>query len=203
MEHHPICLTSHELLGILTLTPEKLPDVMLDNMKLDESQILTLNQPSRLFPWRTLYSNLKLALSYSGKEVENPAEYLHDKLKDFGLLECQHQYPHQISPVMQYRASLLFILLLEPSVIHFSYTFDDMEPETQLQCIRFTREKLLETKQPAILFSRQLLPVLHFSDQLLLWEYHTTPISIERRKAKDFLPCNYNQVHRFLSVNSQ
>lgn len=194
MERHSIVMTNKDLLGVLAGFSYQLPSILLDGTPLPSKDILMLRKKSRLFPWRTLYHNLQLTLSYSQQEVPDPAEYLHTLLKEYGLLEYQHCFPFLLSPALQYRASLLQALLQKPAVICFYFTFDHLDLEEQSRILHSMRHFLQKEKQPAILITRQIAAALHFADQILLPGTDTARLTVERDLHKD-----YNHIHSLLS----
>lgn len=194
MERHSIMLKEKDLTGILIPPAYRLPSIILDGAVLSDKDIITLEAKIRLFPWRTLYSNLMLPMQTDGKDTKQSKENLHHMLEQYGLLEYQHSYPFLLSPAMQHRAALVQALLQKPALVCFSCTFDNLDASDQIRIIRDIRQILKNEGQTALFLTRQIPLSLLFSDQILLPGPSPTLFPVDRRNEADLMRNNYNSI---------
>ncbi|MDR1604976.1 MAG: ABC transporter ATP-binding protein [Gracilibacteraceae bacterium] len=89
-------------------------------------------QNDLLMPYRTVLDNIILPLIIGGQSKKEAREYAGDFLPKFGLADCAHKYPRQISGGMKQRAALLRTFFMDKPVILLDEPFSALDVITKI-----------------------------------------------------------------------
>lgn len=84
-------------------------------------------QDNNLFPWLTIYNNIKFALKSFDKDIKDYNSKITDFLKRVDLLEYKDYYPYQLSVGMKQRISLLKALINNPNYVLLDEPFSALD----------------------------------------------------------------------------
>ena len=97
-------------------------------------------QQHGLFPWKTVYDNVRFGLNRSREPDE---ELILPALHAFGLEEFASHWPHQLSAGLCQRASLARALVSSPRLLLMDEPFSALDAQTTM----VIRERFLEQQQ--------------------------------------------------------
>lgn len=95
-------------------------------------QVGYMLQKDLLLPWRTVLENVTVGLEITGLDRREREVRAIPKLQQYGLGDCMHAYPHEISGGMRQRAALVRTLILDPSIILLDEPFSALDYQTRL-----------------------------------------------------------------------
>lgn len=88
-------------------------------------------QREMLLPWRTMLSNVALALEIRGVDRRQRESEAAEFLARVGLAGFEKSFPHQVSGGMAKRASLAQVLIHKPSLLLLDEPFAALDPFTR------------------------------------------------------------------------
>lgn len=150
--------------------------IKLNNSQVEKpsKKIQIVFQDNRLFPWKTVYKNLKfVSPKISKKEAKNI-------LNEYGLSEIFNSYPKKISGGEESRVSLLLTFLNPPDVLLLDEPFTGLDINSQKNAIEETRK--LKSKNPStliILITHNLLIGYELADKILILDNNTLQVNNE------------------------
>jgi NitT/TauT family transport system ATP-binding protein len=99
-------------------------------------------QEPRLVPWRTCLENVLLPLELSNMMTAPAKERAIELLRQLGLAERLHHFPHQLSGGMQMRVALARALVTAPQIVLLDEPFAALDERTRFRM----QDLLLELK---------------------------------------------------------
>jgi len=150
--------------------------IALNNIQVENpsKNIQIVFQDKRLFPWKTVYKNLKFVSPKISKKEAN------DILIEYGLSELFNSYPKTLSGGEESRVSLLLTFLHPPDVLLLDEPFTGLDISSQKNAIEET--KTLKSKNPStliILITHNLLIGYELADKILILDDKTLKINKE------------------------
>lgn len=91
-----------------------------------------LTQQSHLLPWRTVESNVGLALEIRGVHKDKRRRLVREMLERVGLADVGERYPSQLSGGMQRRVSIARTLIYEPETLLMDEPFGALDAQLRL-----------------------------------------------------------------------
>ncbi|HEY4348846.1 MAG TPA: ABC transporter ATP-binding protein [Gaiellaceae bacterium] len=128
-----------------------------------------ITQDDNLLPWRTLLSNVELALELKGVKRSVRRERAHELLGSLGLGGFEHSYPHQLSGGMRKRGSIARTLLADDPVILMDEPFGPLDAQTRL----LLQDELLRiwtgSGKTIVFVTHDLVEAIALSDRIVLF----------------------------------
>lgn len=91
-----------------------------------------LFQSYALFPWKTVWENAEFGPRARGIPKARRQETVERYLRQVGLLEDSHKYPHELSGGMQQRAALARLYANEPDLMLMDEPFGAVDAQTRI-----------------------------------------------------------------------
>ncbi len=108
-------------------------------------------QSYTLFPWLTVFENVRFALKKSGLPRQAQEQRVRDQLTQVGLERFEKAYPNQLSGGMRQRAAIARALVYNPQMLLMDEPFGALDAQTRL----LMQELLLQvwqTNRTTVLF---------------------------------------------------
>ena len=102
-------------------------------------------QTFNLVPYLTVYENVKIALSLSGKS-ENGEKRVADILKQLGLSDRKDHLPRELSVGQQQRVALARVLVKDPEMILADEPTGNLDPQTASEILAVIKNAKKEGK---------------------------------------------------------
>lgn len=129
-------------------------------------------QQDYLLGWRTILENAVLGLEIRGERNEKTEAHVRFLLKEMGLEEVEHHYPHQLSGGMRQRVALVRTLATNPKVLLLDEPFSALDFQTKLKLEDLVISTLRKHQKTAILVTHDLSEAIAMSDQVILLDHH-------------------------------
>lgn len=127
-----------------------------------------VTQDDNLLPWRTLQSNVELALELRGVARKQREERSRELIARVGLAGFEGHYPGELSGGMRKRASIIRTLIYESDVILMDEPFGPLDAQTRL-VLQADLLDLWERSGRTILFvTHDLVEAIALSDRVLV-----------------------------------
>jgi ABC-type nitrate/sulfonate/bicarbonate transport system ATPase subunit len=135
---------------------------------------------NQLFPWRTLGSNLSYAIRKTDKEVgkDEAEKKAKDALKEVGLLDFYHYYPHQLSGGMKQRGALARALAVGSKVLLMDEPFSSLDKDNKETAYELLLKIWRDKKLTIIFVTHDLEEAKRLSGQILYFEDLNGKISV-------------------------
>lgn len=89
-------------------------------------------QTYTLFPWLTVFENVRFALKKSGLSLDEQAKRVHQHLRLVGLERFEGAYPNQLSGGMRQRVAIARALVYAPGMLLMDEPFGALDAQTRL-----------------------------------------------------------------------
>jgi NitT/TauT family transport system ATP-binding protein len=128
-----------------------------------------ITQDDNLLPWRTLLSNVELALELRGVKKAKRRAQAHELLGSLGLAGFENAYPHQLSGGMRKRGSIARTLLADDPVILMDEPFGPLDAQTRL----LLQDELLRiwngSGKTVVFVTHDLVEAIALSDRIVIF----------------------------------
>ena len=127
---------------------------------------------NQLFPWRTLGENISYAITKTTKGITKgtAATKALDTLKEVGLEDFYHYYPHQLSGGMKQRGALARALAVESKVLLMDEPFSSLDAENKKTAYDLLLKIWKKNKLTVIFVTHNLEEANLLSDKVLYFE---------------------------------
>jgi NitT/TauT family transport system ATP-binding protein len=109
--------------------------IRVDGRALDgiPSQVGYVFQKDTVFPWRTVFQNVELGLTYRGVARAERARRVREAIRLAGLEEFEDAFPATLSGGMRQRVALIRTLVVEPEILLMDEPFGALDTHTKLR----------------------------------------------------------------------
>lgn len=127
---------------------------------------------NQLFPWRTLGSNLSYAIRKTNKGIgkEGAERKTREALREVGLLDFYHYYPHQLSGGMKQRGALARALAVESKVLLMDEPFSSLDKDNKENAYELLLNIWREKKLTILFVTHDVEEAKRLSGQILYFE---------------------------------
>jgi NitT/TauT family transport system ATP-binding protein len=127
-----------------------------------------ITQDDNLLPWRTLESNVELALELRGVPAAERSARSHEMIGRVGLAGFEKHYPSELSGGMRKRASIIRTLIYDTEVVLMDEPFGPLDAQTRL-VLQDDLLALWERSRRTILFvTHDLVEAIALSDKIVV-----------------------------------
>ncbi len=130
-----------------------------------EHQVGVAFQRPALVASRTALSNVKLTLEITGHQNSLPPEQL---LRDFGLGDFLHHYPHQLSGGMQQRVNIAAALVHNPPIMLMDEPFGALDELTREAMAEWLGGVLLTSPKTVLFVTHSVEEATILSDRVVV-----------------------------------
>ncbi len=122
-------------------------------------------QEDSLFPWRTVWENVRFGREVRGMEGE---EVVRELLERMGLRGFEHCYPHQLSGGMKQRVAIARALAVDPDLLLMDEPFANLDAQTRW-ILHQDLTRIWEEVRKTILFvTHNVEEAVYLSDRVLV-----------------------------------
>ena len=127
-----------------------------------------VTQDDNLLPWRTLKSNVEIALEFHGVPAKERAARSAELIERVGLSGFEGHYPAQLSGGMRKRASIIRTLIYDAHMILMDEPFGPLDAQTRL-VLQNDLLALWERMRRTVLFvTHDLVEAIALSDRIVV-----------------------------------
>lgn len=123
-------------------------------------------QKDHLFPWRTVYENVRLGLDIRCEFTPETAAYLDRLLKTYGLFEFRDKYPSQLSGGMRQRVALIRTLATRPALLLLDEPFSSLDYQTRLSVSEDIYHIIKREGKTALMVTHDISEAICVSDRI-------------------------------------
>ncbi len=127
-----------------------------------------VTQRDNLLPWRTLVSNVEVALEIRGVEPRERRRRARELIQQVGLSGFEDHYPHELSGGMRQRANIIRTLIYQPQLILMDEPFGPLDAQTRI----VLQDQLLglwtATKKTIIFITHDLVEAIALADRVVM-----------------------------------
>lgn len=140
-------------------------EILLDGQRINGKSgfVSYMPQASSLFPWRTVYENIRLVLEMEKREDQGE---IHLLLKRAGLEAYANHYPHQLSGGMQQRVAFLRTLVSQKNLLLLDEPFGALDALTRSEMQRWLISQLMEEKRTILFITHSVEEAILLSDRI-------------------------------------
>lgn len=140
--------------------------------KTSKDVFMIFQDSNQLFPWRTLGSNLSYAIRKTNRKINkaDAEKKSRDALKEVGLLDFYHYYPHQLSGGMKQRGALARALAVESKVLLMDEPFSSLDKDNKETAYELLLKIWREKNLTIIFVTHDLEEARRLSGQILYFE---------------------------------
>jgi NitT/TauT family transport system ATP-binding protein len=126
-------------------------------------------QESTLFPWRTVFENLKLGMAFQGVAKEERDPRARESLHAVGLSDFADHYPSQLSGGMKQRAQLARALALQTDSLLMDEPFAALDEQTRMVLGEDLSVLLARTGKTIVFVTHSLVEAVFLSDRVAVF----------------------------------
>lgn len=123
-------------------------------------------QKDHLFPWRTVYENVRLGLDIRREFTPGTAAYLDRLLETYGLFEFRDKYPSQLSGGMRQRVALIRTLATRPALLLLDEPFSSLDYQTRLSVSEDIYHIIKREGKTALMVTHDISEAICVSDRI-------------------------------------
>ncbi len=125
-------------------------------------------QESPLFPWKTVWENIKLSLEVKGTDPQKTDSVILEYLKRVDLLDFAHFYPRDLSGGMRQRAALARTLALGSNVLLMDEPFGALDAQTRILMQEELLDILKNQKKTVLFVTHNIDEAIFLSDRIVV-----------------------------------
>ncbi|TRX76587.1 ABC transporter ATP-binding protein [Pseudomonas mangiferae] len=127
-------------------------------------------QDHRLFPWKTVWDNVALALKHQRLSRREKAERVDEHLALVGLTGFERAYPHQLSGGMAQRAAIARALITRPKVLLLDEPFGALDALTRIRLQAELQRIWAQQRSTMIMVTHDVEEALYLGDRVIVME---------------------------------
>ena len=163
------CGKSTLMRTIAGMEQEDSGEILLDGRNVDRlGRVGMVSQEINLFPWRTALENVAFGLEMQHMPKARRLELATAYLKAFGLGNCLHQYPGELSGGMRQKVAIARTLVAAPDIILMDEPFSalDYQTRTGLQC--FLLQLWARLRETLLFVTHEVEEAVFLSDYIVV-----------------------------------
>ena len=125
-------------------------------------------QQDALFPWRTVFDNVRFGLQVQGHNKRDSVERVNRFIQMVGLDGFEHHFPHELSGGMRQRANLARALSIDPDVLLMDEPFAALDAQTreimQAELLRIWRQN----RKTVLFITHQIDEAVYLADRVVV-----------------------------------
>lgn len=134
-----------------------------------DKQIGYMQQQDYLFPWRSIYDNILIGNEIRGENKKEAIKRADALLKDLGLDNIGHKFPHQLSGGMRQRIALARSLITNPNLLLLDEPFSALDMHIKIQLEQLVLTTLKKLNKTAILVTHDIGEAVAVSDTIYIF----------------------------------
>ncbi|MBD1550582.1 ABC transporter ATP-binding protein [Pseudomonas typographi] len=127
-------------------------------------------QDHRLFPWKTVFDNIALALKHSRLDKAHVAARVNEHIALVGLQGFEHAYPHQLSGGMAQRAAIARALITQPKLLLLDEPFGALDALTRVRMQQELQRLWIQQRSTMIMVTHDVEEALYLGDRVIVLE---------------------------------
>ena len=131
-------------------------------------QRLMVYQEDSLFPWMTVIENAAFGLEMNGVSHAERSRAAREMLKQFGLNDREHAYPHQISAGMKQRVAVIRAFLSNPELLLMDEPFGALDSPTRLALQTELLQLWAQSAQSVVFVTHDVDEAILLSDRVIV-----------------------------------
>ena len=169
-------------------------------------------QEDSLLPFRTVLENCLLGLKITHQLSFTNIQYVRSLLKNYGLEDFIHHYPHQLSGGMRQRCALIRTLALKPDILLLDEATSALDYQSRLIISDDIYNILKKEGKTAIMVTHDIGEAISMSDKVLVLSKRPSKVQTlytisfpeketpMKNRQKEEFQVYYNQIWRDLDV---
>lgn len=125
-------------------------------------------QQDQLFPWRSIWDNVTLALAVRGENTPENQARVRSLLERYGLWAFREKRPGQLSGGMRQRCALIRTLATEPEILLLDEPFSALDYQTRLAVSADIWRILQQEGKTALLVTHDIAEAVSMSDRVVV-----------------------------------
>ena len=125
-------------------------------------------QHDQLFPWRTIWQNVKLGLEIQHDKSDSSKEYMYNLLEKYGLIDFKNKYPHELSGGMRQRVALIRTLVLQPNILLLDEPFSALDYQTRQTVVDDVSSIIRAEKKTSVLVTHDIGEAVSMADRVIV-----------------------------------
>ena len=122
-----------------------------------------------MFPWRTIFDNLKLGMAFQGVAKEERDHARANRSHAVGLSDFADHYPSQLSGGMKQRAQLARALALQTDILLMDEPFAALDEQTRMVLGEDLSVLLARTGKTIVFVTHSLVEAVFLADRVAVF----------------------------------
>lgn len=125
-------------------------------------------QQDQLFPWRSIWDNVTLALAVRGENTPENQDRVRSLLERYGLWAFRDKRPGQLSGGMRQRCALIRTLAADPRILLLDEPFSALDYQTRLAVSADIWHIIRQEGKTALLVTHDIAEAVSMSDRVVV-----------------------------------
>lgn len=134
-----------------------------------KEQIGYMQQQDYLFPWRSIYDNILIGYEIRKENKKGAIQRADELLKELGLDNIGHKFPHQLSGGMRQRIALARSLITNPNILLLDEPFSALDMHIKIQLEQLLLTTLKKLNKTAVLVTHDIGEAVAISDTIYIF----------------------------------
>lgn len=140
-----------------------------------------VTQNDNLVPWRTLLSNVELALELRGVPPNERRSRSMQWIERVGLSGFEKHYPNELSGGMRKRVTFIRTMVYDPEVVLMDEPFGALDAQTRVLLGDYLLRIWEDTRKTIIFVTHDLIEAIALSDRVIVMSARPTTVKLIRR----------------------